>query len=196
MLTARLRRLITASQRFTKSRQILQIHQTQSQSQPAMILSAPLYPLPSAFNDTLNPKMAAKIERQQRWEERVNSGTMDIYTYIYLTFYFSQYQNAFGLSYFLSSDGPGEKRLISTAWFPHLVLCLTPTLADSTGPSSGPWRGCTRRLTRAFKNTSVLLLPCVEGCVACHQKKEVRTDYFIYFASSSQREDKSQLHLF
>lgn len=79
MLTARLRRLITASQRFTKSRQILQIHQTQTQSQPAMILSAPLYPLPSAFNDTINPKMAAKIERQQRWEERVNAGTMDIY---------------------------------------------------------------------------------------------------------------------
>lgn len=66
VLTARLRRLITASQRFTKSRQILQIHQTQSQSQPTMILSGPLYPLPSAFNDTFNPKMAAKIERQQR----------------------------------------------------------------------------------------------------------------------------------
>uniref|UniRef100_A0A671WJ05 Chromodomain helicase DNA binding protein 9 n=1 Tax=Sparus aurata TaxID=8175 RepID=A0A671WJ05_SPAAU len=33
VLTARLRRLITASQRFTKSRQILQIHQTQTQSQ-------------------------------------------------------------------------------------------------------------------------------------------------------------------
>lgn len=79
MLTARLRRLITASQRFTKSRQILQIHQTQSQSQPTMILSAPLYPLPSTFNDTLNPKMAAKIERQQRWEERVNVGTVDLF---------------------------------------------------------------------------------------------------------------------
>lgn len=75
VLTARLRRLITASQRFTKSRQILQIHQTQSQ--PTMILSTPLYPLPSAFNDTLNPKMAAKIERQQRWEESVNVETMD-----------------------------------------------------------------------------------------------------------------------
>lgn len=66
VLTARLRRLITASQRFTKSRQILHIHQTQSQSQPAMILSAPLCPLPPTFNDTLNPKMVAKIERQQR----------------------------------------------------------------------------------------------------------------------------------
>lgn len=172
MLTARLRRLITASQRFTKSRQILQIHQTQSQAQPTMILSASLYPLPSTFNDTLNPKMAAKIERQQRWEEIVNVGTMD--KFFFFTFYFSQCQNAFGLSYFLSSDGPGEKRLISTAWFPHLVLFLTQTLADLTGPSSGPWHGCTRRLTRAFKNTSVLLLPCVEGCVAYHQKKEVR----------------------
>uniref|UniRef100_A0A674MVS8 Chromodomain helicase DNA binding protein 9 n=1 Tax=Takifugu rubripes TaxID=31033 RepID=A0A674MVS8_TAKRU len=70
VLTARLRRLITASQRFTKSRQILQIHQTQSQSQPTMMLSGPLYPLPSAFNDTFNPKMAAKIERQQRWTRR------------------------------------------------------------------------------------------------------------------------------
>lgn len=70
VLTARLRRLITASQRFTKSRQILQIHQTQSQSQQTMMLSAPLYPLPPTLNDTLNPKMAAKIERQQRSEHR------------------------------------------------------------------------------------------------------------------------------
>uniref|UniRef100_A0A672G689 Chromodomain helicase DNA binding protein 9 n=1 Tax=Salarias fasciatus TaxID=181472 RepID=A0A672G689_SALFA len=70
VLTARLRRLITASQRYTKSRQILHIHQTQSQSQQAMILSAPLCPLPPTLNDTLNPKMAAKIERQQRWTRR------------------------------------------------------------------------------------------------------------------------------
>ncbi|TKS69801.1 Chromodomain-helicase-DNA-binding protein 7 [Collichthys lucidus] len=70
VLTARLRRLITASQRFTKSRQILQIHQTQSQSQQTMVLSAPLCPLPPTLNDTLNPKMAAKIERQQRWTRR------------------------------------------------------------------------------------------------------------------------------
>lgn len=70
VLTARLRRLITASQRFTKSRQILHIHQTQSQTQPTMILSAPLCPLPPTLNDTLNPKMAAKIERQQRSEDR------------------------------------------------------------------------------------------------------------------------------
>uniref|UniRef100_A0A672G6Y2 Chromodomain helicase DNA binding protein 9 n=1 Tax=Salarias fasciatus TaxID=181472 RepID=A0A672G6Y2_SALFA len=40
VLTARLRRLITASQRYTKSRQILHIHQTQSQSQQAMILTS------------------------------------------------------------------------------------------------------------------------------------------------------------
>lgn len=59
-LTARLRRLITASQRFTKSRQILQIHQTQPAMTPA------LYPLPPTISDTLNPKIAAKIERQQR----------------------------------------------------------------------------------------------------------------------------------
>lgn len=69
VLTARLRRLITASQRYTKSRQILQIHQTQSQSsQQTMVLAAPLCPLPPTLNDTLNPKMAAKIERQQRSE--------------------------------------------------------------------------------------------------------------------------------
>lgn len=59
-LTARLRRLITASQRFTKSRQILQIHQTQQATTPA------LYTLPPTASDTLNPKIAAKIERQQR----------------------------------------------------------------------------------------------------------------------------------
>lgn len=70
VLTARLRRLITASQRFTKSRQIMQIHQSQSQSQTqqAMMLSTPLYTLPPTVNDVLNPKMAAKIERQQRSE--------------------------------------------------------------------------------------------------------------------------------
>lgn len=72
VLTARLRRLITASQRYTKSRQILHIHQTQSQSQQTMILSAPLCPLPPTLNDTLNPKMAAKIERQQRSEYRAD----------------------------------------------------------------------------------------------------------------------------
>lgn len=74
VLTARLRRLITASQRFTKSRQILQIHQTQtqSQSQQTMVMSAPLCPLPATLNDTLNPKMAAKIERQQRSEHRAD----------------------------------------------------------------------------------------------------------------------------
>lgn len=70
VLTARLRRLITASQRFTKSRQIMQIHQSQTQTQQAMMLSAPLYPLPPTVNDVLNPKMAAKIERQQRSERR------------------------------------------------------------------------------------------------------------------------------
>jgi len=67
VLTARLRRLITASQRYTKSRQILQIHQTQSPSQSITTMSAPLCPLPPSFNDALNPKMVAKIERQQRF---------------------------------------------------------------------------------------------------------------------------------
>lgn len=70
VLTARLRRLITASQRYTKSRQILHIHQAQSQSQQTMVLSVPLCPLPPTLNNTLNPKMAAKIERQQRSEHR------------------------------------------------------------------------------------------------------------------------------
>ncbi|XP_051559122.1 chromodomain-helicase-DNA-binding protein 9-like isoform X1 [Myxocyprinus asiaticus] len=63
-LTARLRRLITASQRFTKSRQILQIHQTQRAMTPAP------YTLSPTLSDTLNPKMVAKIERQQRWTRR------------------------------------------------------------------------------------------------------------------------------
>uniref|UniRef100_A0A669E7K6 Chromodomain helicase DNA binding protein 9 n=1 Tax=Oreochromis niloticus TaxID=8128 RepID=A0A669E7K6_ORENI len=50
VLTARLRRLITASQRYTKSRQILHIHQTQSQSsQQTMVLSYNLN-LFSTFN--------------------------------------------------------------------------------------------------------------------------------------------------
>ncbi|KAG5848700.1 hypothetical protein ANANG_G00102000 [Anguilla anguilla] len=61
-LTARLRRLITASQRYTKSRQIQHIHQTQQ-----AFLAPPCAMLPT-LND--NPKMAAKIERQQRWTRR------------------------------------------------------------------------------------------------------------------------------
>ncbi|GAA6096271.1 chromodomain-helicase-DNA-binding protein 9 isoform X2 [Tachysurus ichikawai] len=63
-LTARLRRLITASQRFTKSRQILQIHQTQQTLTPEICALPPVLP------DTINPKIAAKIERQQRWTRR------------------------------------------------------------------------------------------------------------------------------
>uniref|UniRef100_A0A8C8LTW0 DNA helicase n=1 Tax=Oncorhynchus tshawytscha TaxID=74940 RepID=A0A8C8LTW0_ONCTS len=66
VLTARLRRLITASQRYTKSRQILHIHQTQHTTQ----VTPSLCPLPPTLNDTINPKMAAKIERQQRWTRR------------------------------------------------------------------------------------------------------------------------------
>uniref|UniRef100_A0A8C7UH99 Chromodomain helicase DNA binding protein 9 n=1 Tax=Oncorhynchus mykiss TaxID=8022 RepID=A0A8C7UH99_ONCMY len=64
VLTARLRRLITASQRYTKSRQILHIHQTQHTTQ----VTPSLCPLPPTLNDTINPKMAAKIERQ--WTRR------------------------------------------------------------------------------------------------------------------------------
>ncbi|KAG9341958.1 hypothetical protein JZ751_018275 [Albula glossodonta] len=63
-LTARLRRLITASQRYTKSRQIQHIHQTQQ-----AIHAQPCTMLPT-LNDTINPKVAAKIERQQRWTRR------------------------------------------------------------------------------------------------------------------------------
>uniref|UniRef100_A0A4W5K846 Chromodomain helicase DNA binding protein 9 n=1 Tax=Hucho hucho TaxID=62062 RepID=A0A4W5K846_9TELE len=68
VLTARLRRLITASQRYTKSRQILHIHQTQTQHTTQVTPS--LCPLPPTLIDTINPKMAAKIERQQRWTRR------------------------------------------------------------------------------------------------------------------------------
>lgn len=86
--------------------------------------------------------------------------------------------NKYGDSYYyfkflLSSDGPGEKRLTSTVWSPLLALFLTQTSAGLTGPSSGPWHGCTKRLTRACKNTCVLLPPCAEGCVACRPKREV-----------------------
>uniref|UniRef100_A0A4W4DX86 DNA helicase n=1 Tax=Electrophorus electricus TaxID=8005 RepID=A0A4W4DX86_ELEEL len=56
-LTARLRRLITASQRFTKSRQILQIHQSQQSVTPD------LCPLPPTLSETLNPKMARDAVR-------------------------------------------------------------------------------------------------------------------------------------
>lgn len=80
ILTARLRRLITASQRFTKTRQIMHIHQAQSQtqavSQQPMVLSTAFCPLPPTLNDTLNPKMAAKIERQQRYIRSSNQLNM------------------------------------------------------------------------------------------------------------------------
>ncbi|XP_057352744.1 chromodomain-helicase-DNA-binding protein 9-like [Manis pentadactyla] len=61
-LTTRLRRLITAYQRTNKNRQIQQIQPTFSV--PASVMH-PLYE-----EATLIPKMAAKIERQQRWTRR------------------------------------------------------------------------------------------------------------------------------
>jgi chromodomain-helicase-DNA-binding protein 9 len=57
-LTTRLRRLITAYQRTNKNRHIQQMQPTFSLPANAM---QPLYE-----EATLNPKMAAKIERQQR----------------------------------------------------------------------------------------------------------------------------------
>lgn len=58
-LTTRLRRLITAYQRTSKNRQIQQI-------QPAFPVQA--YVMQTAYEEVaLNPKMAAKIERQQRF---------------------------------------------------------------------------------------------------------------------------------
>lgn len=73
-----------------------------------------------------------------------------------------------------SADGPGGRRLTSTAWSPRLASFLTLTLPGSTGPSSGPWLGCTKRPTRACRNTCALLPPCAEGCAAYHPKREVR----------------------
>ncbi|XP_053555481.1 chromodomain-helicase-DNA-binding protein 9 isoform X3 [Bombina bombina] len=61
-LTTRLRRLITAFQRTSKFRQVQQI--------PPMF---PVHPpvIQTSYEDTtLNPKVAAKIERQQRWTRR------------------------------------------------------------------------------------------------------------------------------
>lgn len=177
VLTARLRRLITASQRYTKSRQILQIHQTQaqSQSQQTMVLSAPLCPLPPTLNDTLNPKMAAKIERQQRSEQRlmviqqwINQNVLDHLC--------SRVVNMFLLSKILPrSGGPGERKLTSIALSPLLVLFLTQTWGALTGPNSGRWLDCTRKPTRAYRNTYAPSPPCVDGCVVYHLKREVRS---------------------
>ncbi|KAL4658748.1 chromodomain-helicase-DNA-binding protein 9-like isoform X1 [Arapaima gigas] len=64
-LTARLRRLITASQRYTKSRQILNINQTQQ-----ACLNPSINALLPPVADPLNPKMAAKMERQQRCKSK------------------------------------------------------------------------------------------------------------------------------
>ncbi|KYO27319.1 hypothetical protein Y1Q_0021242 [Alligator mississippiensis] len=61
-LTTRLRRLITAYQRTNKNRQTQQI-------QPAFPVQASMMQ-PSYEEAALNPKMAAKIERQQRWTRR------------------------------------------------------------------------------------------------------------------------------
>lgn len=177
VLTARLRRLITASQRYTKSRQILHIHQTQSQSQPqqAMMLSAPICPLPPALKDTLNPKMAAKIERQQRSGSKWNAWKLKYWqkqkSKTHVTHEDSHliiYLNA------LLAGGQGEKRPIFIGLCPLLVSFLTRTSGDLTGPSSGPWPGCTRKRTRACRNTSAPSLLCVDECVACHPKMEVR----------------------
>lgn len=58
-LTTRLRRLITAYQRTSKNRQAQQI-------QPAFPVQTSMMQ-PPYEEVTLNPKMAAKIERQQRY---------------------------------------------------------------------------------------------------------------------------------
>uniref|UniRef100_A0A6I8N6E2 Chromodomain helicase DNA binding protein 9 n=1 Tax=Ornithorhynchus anatinus TaxID=9258 RepID=A0A6I8N6E2_ORNAN len=61
-LTTRLRRLITAYQRTSKNRQAQQV-------QPAFLVQASVMQ-PPYEEAVLNPKMAAKIERQQRWTRR------------------------------------------------------------------------------------------------------------------------------
>ncbi|POI32627.1 hypothetical protein CIB84_003621 [Bambusicola thoracicus] len=61
-LTTRLRRLITAYQRTSKNRQAQQI-------QPAFPVQTSMMQ-PPYEEVALNPKMAAKIERQQRWTRR------------------------------------------------------------------------------------------------------------------------------
>uniref|UniRef100_A0A8C3P7U4 Chromodomain helicase DNA binding protein 9 n=1 Tax=Chrysemys picta bellii TaxID=8478 RepID=A0A8C3P7U4_CHRPI len=61
-LTTRLRRLITAYQRTSKNRQAQQI-------QPTFPVQATVMQ-PPYEEAALNPKMAAKIERQQRWTRR------------------------------------------------------------------------------------------------------------------------------
>lgn len=133
------------------------------------MLSAPLYPLLPTISDVLNPKMAAKIERQQRSERRAP-------VRVCLLCERESVRSLTRCERF-SSDGPGERRPTSTAWCPPLAWSLTPITAALTGPSSGPWRGCTRRPTRACRSTCVLSPPCADECVACRPKKEVGQSY-------------------
>lgn len=63
-LTTRLRRLITAYQRTSKNRQAQQI-------QPTFPVQTSMMQLPYE-EAALNPKMAAKIERQQRYVQHEN----------------------------------------------------------------------------------------------------------------------------
>lgn len=72
-LTTRLRRLITAYQRTSKNRQAQQI-QSAFPVQPSMMQ-------PPYEEAALNPKMAAKIERQQRYVQHANTHFL-IHTYI------------------------------------------------------------------------------------------------------------------
>lgn len=64
-LTTRLRRLITAYQRTSKNRQAQQIP-------PAFTIQTSMMQ-PPYEEAALNPKMAAKIERQQRYVQHVNT---------------------------------------------------------------------------------------------------------------------------
>lgn len=64
-LTTRLRRLITAYQRTSKNRQAQQI-------QPAFPIQTSMMQ-PPYEEAALNPKMAAKIERQQRYVQHANT---------------------------------------------------------------------------------------------------------------------------
>lgn len=71
-LTTRLRRLITAYQRTSKNRQAQQI-------QPAFPIQTSMMQ-PPYEEAALNPKMAAKIERQQRYMHYRNT---NVYAYLF-----------------------------------------------------------------------------------------------------------------
>lgn len=68
------------------------------------------------------------------------------------------------------SDGPVVRRLISTVSCPPSELFSTPSVRNLIGHSSEPLLAWIRKQMRAWRNITILSLPCVNGSAECRSR--------------------------